>query len=183
MSDLKSETRASRSFAVYKSQKLVLDMSETQGRLYSTASPPPEGAPVHPFLNARAYDPFTEGTLGEMVRSAPNFDVYIKQLIEADFDIASSTQGMKLALTEPHRLKNGDTVIGAMWSTGGQFTTLKHQPKPASQMFEHATLTMYDEEIAKELLKTLQSTSTFVELKDKIAEMGYTLHPMPLYHP
>ncbi len=171
-----------RRFHIYKSQRLVLDVSDTPGLMLSTAGPPPQGAPQHPFLSGRAYDPFTEGELGELAREAPDFDTFIDEVIDDGFDVAAGgTTRMELGL--PSRITADDELVGVVWPDPGPFTTLHAAPPPGENVFSHATLTAYEDDLANALLACLQQTDSFTELKIALEEAGFALQPRAPYHP
>ncbi len=183
MTDLPPPPPAPRHFHIYKSQRLVLDVTATPGPMLSTAGPPPQGAPQHPFLSGRAYDPFTEGALGELAREAPDFDTFIDEVIDDGFDIAAAISPTRTELRPPSRITADDDLVGVVWPDPGQFTTLYTAPTPGEAGFPHATLTAYDDDKADALLACLQQTDSFTELKIALQEAGFALQPQPAYHP
>lgn len=170
-----SPGRAIRHLNVYKGERLVLSAEDTPGRLYSVASPPPGGAPQHPFVNARAYDAFSEGDLATVLWNAADFDDFMAQLIASGMDIASWNDSSAAPRTAPRRLFRGDELVGAVWESAGQFTALTHQPPHDALVFNHAMLTAYAISEADTLLRLMQTTSAFNELSQRLQEAGYTL--------
>jgi hypothetical protein len=83
-----------RQVAVYREGRLVLVVRDNPGTLRSSAGPAPGGAPpppppdavgdlppgVHPFIDAQAYDPVTEGRLRALLDRSPSFDGYLEAL-------------------------------------------------------------------------------------------------------
>ena len=72
---------------VHLDDTLVLEVTDRPGVLLSTAAPPPEGAPDHPFVDARAFDPFTEGTLAGILGESSNYQDFLDRLTEAGFRV------------------------------------------------------------------------------------------------
>ena len=175
------EPRTVRCFSIYKSQHLVLTVADEPGRLLSTAAPPPEGAPAHSFVNARAYDPFSEGELAWHLQKAANFDDFIGRLIQGGYDVASQYGTPPTEMSDASRLEDETGLAGAMWSTGGQFTTLIRQPQGGDCRFSHATLTAYHEARAEVFLSALAESATFAELRAKLREAGFRVIALPLY--
>lgn len=167
--------RAIRHFNVYMGERLVLSVEDTPGRLYSVASPPPGGAPQHPFVNARAYDAFSEGDLATVLWNAADFDDFLAQLIADGMNIASWNDSSAAPRTEPWRLFRGDALVGAVWDRAGQFTALSHQPPFDALVFSHAMLTVYAIGEADTLLHLIQTTADFSELSQQLHQAGYTL--------
>lgn len=167
--------RAIRHFNVYKGERLVLSVEDTPGQLFSVASPSPEGAPQHPFVNARAYDAFTEGDLATLLWNATTFDDFLAQLIAAGLNIASWNDSSVEARRHPHRVFRDNKLVGALWQGQGQFTTLTHQPAYDTLVFDAGLLTAYVSTEAETLLSALQKAATFSELERLLRESGYTL--------
>jgi hypothetical protein len=83
-----------RQLAVYFEGRLVLVVRDNPGTLRSSAPPPPGGPPpppppgapddlppgVHPFIDAQAYDPVTEGRLRALLDRSSSFDGYLDAL-------------------------------------------------------------------------------------------------------
>lgn len=170
-----------RSFGIYKSQHPVLTVTDEPGRLYSTAAPPPEGAPEHPFVNARAYDPYSENELGWYLQKSAHFDDFITQLIGAGYNVASQHGNHPDELNDPFRLEDADGLAGALWGTGGQFTTLAQQPETGEATFAHATLTAYRDDHADTLLKILEKTNSFSEIRQELQNAGFRLIMLAKY--
>jgi hypothetical protein len=159
--------REVRHFAVYLEGRLVLVVRANPGTLRSSAGPPPGGAPpppppdapgdlppgVHPFIDAQAHDPVTEGRLRKLLDASSDFDDYLARLIGEGFDIASE---IVHDLPGGVRLYDGDTLVGAAWPRRGQFTSLRHQPAEGELLFDR-TVTAYDEERSQALLDALEA--------------------------
>ncbi len=175
--------RTPRHFQVYKGERLVLSLEDTSGLLTSQASPPPDGAPKHPFINARAFDIMTEGDLGEMLRDSSSFDDFLRRLIAAGFDISSWNESSYGAIPEGQRIHDGDGLAGVLWPGKGQFTTLLSQPPYDTLIFEHGTLTVYEEAKADMMLKLLEETSTFSDLEESLLQAGCELVNVEPYSP
>ncbi|MBW4438863.1 MAG: hypothetical protein KME04_17130 [Pleurocapsa minor GSE-CHR-MK-17-07R] len=167
--------RAIRHFNVYMGERVVLSAEDTPGRLYSVASPPPGGAPPHPFVNARAYDAFSEGDLATILWNAADFDDFLVQLIAEGMNTASWNDSSAAPRIAPRRLFRGDALVGAVWESAGQFTALTHQPPYDALVFSHAMLTAYAISEADTLLRLVQETSAFSELSQRLQDAGYTL--------
>lgn len=87
---------------VYFEGRLVLVARDTPGTLRSSAPPspgappppPPADAPgdlppgVHPFIDAQAYDPVTEGRLRALLDRSTSFDGYLEALRADGFEVA-----------------------------------------------------------------------------------------------
>jgi hypothetical protein len=81
--------------------RLVLTARDEPGTLQSSAGPPPgvpgppgppdpeTGLPpgVHPFIDAQAHDPVTEGRLRALLDESSDFDDYLRRLREAGFEV------------------------------------------------------------------------------------------------
>jgi hypothetical protein len=90
-----------RTFAVHYEGRLVLRVRDTPGTLRSSAPPspgappppPPADAPgdlppgIHPFIDAQAYDPVTEGRLRALLDSSSGFDEYLEALRADGFEV------------------------------------------------------------------------------------------------
>ena len=86
---------------VYFEGRLVLVARDTPGTLRSSAPPspgappppPPPDAPgdlpagLHPFLDAQAYDPVTEGRLRALLDASSSFDDYVAALRADGFEV------------------------------------------------------------------------------------------------
>jgi len=78
---------------IYAKSQLVLEVSDGPGVLMSTAAPPPEGAPAHPFVNARAFDPFSEGELAMILGMSENYRDFLDRLVAEGFQVVEEPQG------------------------------------------------------------------------------------------
>ena len=90
-----------RTFTVHYEGRLVLRVRDTPGTLRSSAPPspgappppPPPDAPgdlppgIHPFIDAQAYDPVTEGRLRALLDSSSSFDEYLEALRADGFEV------------------------------------------------------------------------------------------------
>jgi hypothetical protein len=176
-----------RHFAVYSEGRLALVLRAEPGTLRSSAGPPPPagepgppGPPgttdlppgVHPFVDADAHDPVSEGRLRELLDASSGFDDYLARLVDAGFDIASVHDGPDYEPGPATRLHDGDGLAGACWPRAGQFTTLAHQPADGELVFECATATAYRETAAPALLDALRSATGFDELLERLAAAG-----------
>jgi hypothetical protein len=176
-----------RHFAVYTEGRLALVVRAEPGTLRSSAGPPPPagdpgppGPPgttdlppgVHPFIDAEAYDPVSEGRLRELLDDSSGFDDYLARLVDAGFDITSiRPDGVDYELPPGTRLHDGDGLAGGCWPRPGQFTTLAHQPAGEELVFD-ATATAYRESAAPALLEALRAGGTFEELLERLAGSG-----------
>jgi hypothetical protein len=174
-----------RHFAVYTEGRLALVIRDNPGTLRSSAGPPPPagdpgppGPPgttdlppgVHPFIDAEAHDPVSEGRLRDLLDASSNFDDYLARLLDAGFDIASYRPPAH-ELPPATRLHDGDGLAGACWPRPGQFTTLAHQPAGDDLLFD-ATATAYREDAARPMLDALRAASTYDELLGRLAAAG-----------
>jgi hypothetical protein len=174
--------RAVRRFTIYKSQHPVLTVSDEPGHLYSTAAPPPEGRPAHPFVDAQAYDPYSENELSLILQSSTSFDDFIAQLIRAGYDVASGNSAHPAEMAAPHRIEHAIGLAGVVWAAGGQFTTLQHQPENDGSLgFEHATLTAYREDCAEDMVNALKKTYSFDALRKALQQVDFRLIPIKRY--
>ena len=80
----------------YKGRLLVLTVEDLPGLLFSTATPSPSGAPSHDFVNARAYDPYSENELGELLRKSGSFDHFVELMIHAGYNAISTPHSAPL---------------------------------------------------------------------------------------
>ncbi|HEY8736695.1 MAG TPA: hypothetical protein VIO62_06595 [Candidatus Dormibacteraeota bacterium] len=80
-----------RRYTVYADDdKKVLEVSDQPGPLVSVSAPPPrpgQAPATHPFLSASAYDPFTEGTLRQILLKSTSFDDFLAKLREAGYRV------------------------------------------------------------------------------------------------
>ena len=173
--------RKVRSFSIYKSQHLVLTVTDEPGRLFSTAAPPPEGVPAHPFVNARAYDPFSENELGWYLQKSSGFDDFIDQLVKGGYDVAAQTGSPPPEMTDAARLEDKTGLAGVLWSTSGQFALLSRQPEGDACRFRRATLTAYRDDCGDVLLNALEKTSTFSALQANLTVAGFRLNLLEKY--
>ena len=159
---LKRETRH---FAVYKRTGLVLLVEDKPGMLLSSAHPPPEGPPKHPFVNAQALDSRYENELSAILKKAESFDQLISFLIENEYDIRSYDYlGLPMRLGEGYRISDETGLLAVVWNQKGQFSTLSQQPERNYLIFEHATLTVYDFGRVNLFIELLETTWNFDEL-------------------
>ena len=190
--------REVRHFAVYGDGRLVLVVRDNPGTLRSTAGPPPGAAPpgppgppgedaalapgVHPFIDAQAHDPVTEGRLRALLDQASGFDDYLARLLAAGFDIASCLpgEGLDYSLEDGVRLFDGDALAGACWAQRGQFTSLRRQPVEGELVFDHSTLTAYAEEWASRLLDALQQAGDHASLLERVPAAGLRTAALPV---
>jgi hypothetical protein len=178
-----------RHFAVYADGRLALVIRDEPGTLRSTAGPaPPAGDPgppgppgttdlppgVHPFIDAEAYDPVSEGRLRELLDGSASFDDYLARLLADGLDIASCRpeEGLAYELPPVTRVYDGDDLAGACWPAPGQFTTLASQPADGELVFEVATATAYREPAAQRILAALRESGGFADLLERLAAAG-----------
>ena len=167
--------RAHRRFYVYKDGLHVVTIADEPGRLYSTASPPPGGAPKHPFLDGTAHQALYEGELATLLGRAVNFNEYLNLLLQASYDFASDDM---LVLKSPGagvRLLAGDTPVGAVWQSGGQFTCLWWQPLTGKMVCRHARLSVYQPDWTERLLASLQAAVDYEGFCSNIQTLGLRL--------
>jgi hypothetical protein len=181
--------RAVRQFAVYTEGRLALVISDGPGTLRSAAgAPPPAGDPgppgppgttdlppgVHPFIDAEAYDPVSEGRLRELLDASAGFDDYLARLVDAGFDIASCRpdEGYDFELPPVVRLRAGSDLVGAVWPAPGQFTALARQPAEDELGSEIATATAYRSDRAEQILAAVQGAGSFEELLERLRAAG-----------
>jgi hypothetical protein len=179
--------RAVRHFAVYTEGRLALVVRSEPGTLRSSAGPAglpagdpgPPGPPgttdlppgVHPFIDAEAYDPVSEGRLRELLDASSGFDDYLAGLVDAGYDIASVHEAIEYEPGPAKRLHDADGLAGACWPRRGQFTTLVRQPAGDELVFD-VTATAYRESVAPVMLEALRSGGTFDELLERLAGSG-----------
>ena len=182
--------REVRHFAVYREGRLVLVVRDNPGTLRSTAGPPPGAGPppppgppgedagpapgLHPFIDAQAHDPVTEGRLRALLDRTSGFDEYLAELLAAGFDIASCLpgEGLDYSLEDGARLYDGDALAGACWPQRGQFTSLRHQPVEGELVFDHSTLTAYAEEWGPRLLDAVEQAGDHASLLGLLGAAG-----------
>ncbi|WP_013323871.1 hypothetical protein [Gloeothece verrucosa] len=169
-----------RTFYIYKNGVLTLALEDRPGTLHSMASPPPTGAPTHPFIHGSAYDAKSEDEMGTLLRKSTSFDNYINLLIEAGYDVVSRENTFQLKLEGGFRLEDEKGLVGALWNYPGQFTCIGWQPASGQLDFDYVTLTVYRQDRARELLNQLQSNQTFEALKNHLESLGFKLIPIPL---
>jgi hypothetical protein len=138
-----------RTVGVYRGRRLVLTVEDRPGLLLSTASPPPDGAPEHPFVNARALDPYSEGELGAALEAADSYDGFLANLIAGGFDVAARTDD---EIADAHRIVDGDLVLGCVWDAPGPVATLGEPPESGWPTSAHVTLTAYVPDRAERIL-------------------------------
>ena len=175
-----------RHFAVYTEGRLALVVRAEPGTLRSSAGPaPPAGDPgppgppgttdlppgVHPFIDAEAHDPVSEGRLRELLDASSEFDDYLGRLVEAGFDIASVHDTIVYEPGPATRLYDGDGIAGACWPRRGQFTSLAHQPAGGELVFDF-TATAYRESVAPALLEALRAGGAFDEFLERLVGSG-----------
>jgi hypothetical protein len=173
--------RSIRCFNFYKSQHLVLTVEDRPGRLQSTAAPPPDGFPAHPFMNARAFDPYSEDELGWLAQKAASFDGFVEALIAAGYNAASGNGSPPDELWSPHRILDPQGVTGALWAESGQFACLWRQPEPGQLVFQHATVTVYRRDHAEAVFEHLQATRTFEALLERLEALNLRVEPLSPY--
>ena len=180
-----------RHFAVYSDGRLVLVIRDNPGTLRSTAGPPPgmpgppppPGPPgtapaptpgTHPFIDAQAHDPVTEGRLRALLDESSSFDDYVARLVSSGFDIASClpSEGLDYELPDGVRLHDGEALVGVCWPMRGQFTTLAEQPVEDELVFDTAVLTAYDEGWGPRLLDALRDAGDHGALMDRLRAAG-----------
>lgn len=79
-----------RATQVFKNGTLALEVEDQPGVLLSTAAPPPGGAPAHPFVNARAHDPFSEGDLATILAESSDYDDFLRRLEAAGYELVDA---------------------------------------------------------------------------------------------
>jgi hypothetical protein len=182
--------REVRHFAVYVDGRLALVVRANPGTLRSTAGPGPgpprppgppgppgedPGLPpgVHPFIDAQARDPVSEGGLRALLDESSDFDSYLARLLDAGFDIASwQPEDPAYDLPGGARLHDGDALVGAVWPRRGQYTSLRRQPAEGELVFDAGTLTAYDEDWAPRLLDALEGAGDHRALLERLREAG-----------
>jgi hypothetical protein len=161
-----------REVGVYRGSQLVLTVADGPGRLYSTAAPPPEGAPDHPFVDARAYDARSENELGMLLQQAADYDGFLALLIEAGFDIAAVHD---IELAPASRLVRGGTVVGALWEQPGPVAALGAEPDGGWSTCTVATITAYDDGALPELVREANAAADVADLRKRLDALGYEL--------
>ena len=181
-----------RHFVVYLGEVPVLEVRDNPGTLRSSAAPPPEpdeppppppGPPGvaadepspggHPFIDAQAYDPVTEGRLRALLDESSSFDDYLARLLDAGFDIASRQPHEPVYdLPEGVRLHDGDALVGVVWPRAGQYTSLRRQPAEGELVFDAGTLTAYAEDWAPRLLDALEGAEDHRALLERFRGAG-----------
>jgi hypothetical protein len=174
-----------RHFVVYLGEVPVLEVRDNPGTLRSSAAPPPEpdeppppppDEPVpggHPFSDAQAYDPVTEGRLRALLDESSSFDDYLARLLAAGFDIASRQPHEPVYdMPEGARLHDGDALVGAVWPRAGQYTSLRRQPAEGELVFDAGTLTAYAEDWAPRLLEALERAEDPRALLERLRGAG-----------
>jgi hypothetical protein len=162
----------------YKGRILVLSIERGPGPIYSTASPPPTGAPIHPFLSARAYDPYSEDELGSLLRRAESFDQLIGALLDAGYDMTSTIGSPPPELGHGYRLSDQRGLAGAAWESTGLFTPWSPgEPVP----LEHAVVTSYRDDQDAPLLRLAAGAGSFGDLSSDLTQAGYDLCELPEY--
>jgi hypothetical protein len=183
--------RGVRELAVYVGGRLALVARAEPGTLRSTAGPPPgqpgppgppgppggddPGLPpgLHPFIDAQAHDPVSEGRLRALLDDSSDFDDYLARLLDAGFDIASWQPGdPAYDLPGGARLQDGDVLVGATWPRRGQYTSLRRQPAEGEMVFDAGTLTAYAEDWAPRMLDALEGAGDHGALLGRLRETG-----------
>jgi hypothetical protein len=167
--------RAHRRFYVYRDGLHVLTIGDEPGHLVSTASPPPGGAPKHPFLDGSAHQAVYENELAGLLGRAASFDGYLDLLLQAGYDIASDDTLPNKAPGAGVRLLKGDSPVGAAWHRGGQFTCLWQQPARGELVFQQARLSVYRPEWAEALFTTLQAAVSYEAFCEQVQEQELLL--------
>lgn len=170
--------RSTRSFSFYRGSTLVLSVDDRPGAIQSTATPAPGGPPLHPFVNARAFDPVSEGELAALLASATGFDSFVTLLIGAGFDAASNDGSPPVGRGRCFRVEDGAGLVGALWEGRGQFTSLWLQPREHDLVFGFATLTAYRADRADVLLEAVRGATTFDGLRARLEAEGLHLRPV-----
>ena len=164
-----------RRFAAYRHGVLTTTLEDRPGQLRSTAGPPPEGLPQHPFLHGSAYDTLSEHELGTLLGASHSFDEYLSRLIAAGYDIASLEPPLPRLLRGGLRLYAADELVGVVWGRAGQLSTLTWQPQAGELQFPHATVTVYRQDRFEQLRDLLAATASWDELREALVAGGYQL--------
>lgn len=170
-----------RAFHFYKGRQLVLTVEDHPGVLLSTAPPPPDGAPSHPFVHARAYDPYSEDELGALLQQAQSFDEYLKLLIAAGYNAIVVEGSPPIELGVGYRFEDQQGLAGVMWNSPGLFAQLAEPMEVSPVAFEHTTVTVYRTDQVEVILNLLKTTSTFMDFQHQLEANGYRLAPVGEY--
>ena len=155
---------------VFRNGRLVLSVEDRPGVLLSTAAPPPTGAPEHPFVNARAHDPFSEQDLATVLGSAHDYDSFLALLVQSGFDLSPSGE---LELGGAQRFHAAGEVAGCAWPRPGPIATLGAEPETGWRTAVFA-LTCYAEEVPPGVLEVATSASSLSDLLEGVVGLGYT---------
>jgi hypothetical protein len=161
-----------REVGIYQGSQLVLTVADRPGRLYSTAAPPPDGAPDHPFVDARAYDALSENDLGMLLQQATDYDGFLALLIDAGFDVATVDD---IELATASRLVRDGAVVGALWEQPGPVGALGEEPAGGWTTSAVATITAYDDHAPPELEREATAATDVADLRQRLEALGYQL--------
>lgn len=158
--------------AVYRGLRLVLTVEGRPGVLLSTASPPPSGAPTHPFVSARASDPYSEGDLREILDSSASFEEFVLLLVEAGYDVVATAASPPPRLERAGRVRRGDQVVGFVAQVAGALLDIAH-PRDVGPARSVATTT-YEEEARGALVPATDGAGSFDAVVGRLATVGLT---------
>ncbi|MHB1356967.1 MAG: hypothetical protein ACYCZF_13445 [Anaerolineae bacterium] len=167
--------RLHRRLYVYKDGLHALTITDKPGSLVSTASPPPGGAPKHPFLDGTAHQAIYESELATLLTKAADFDAYLSLLIQAGYDIAADDALPGKSPGAGARMLEGEVPVGAAWQSAGQFTALWWQPVQGQMVCRHARLSVYQPAWVDRLLTCLQGAVDYESFCSNVQKLGLKL--------
>jgi hypothetical protein len=167
---------SSRQIGVYKAGFLVLSVDDRPGHLFSTAAPPPDGAPAHPFVNARAYDPFSEQDLATILAASTDYDSFLYLLIDEGYDLAASGEQQ---LGSQTRFVADNAAAGCLWTTPGPVAALGPAPDDGWPT-AGVTVTRYATSVEPSLSAGLLGAASVEDARNLLNTLGFvTAEPSP----
>lgn len=172
------EKRPIRHFAIYREKQLALVVEDRPGRLISSGSPSPDGAPTHRFIHGQAFDAMAEGALAAILKKAKHFDHYLALLIAEGYALRAVDGPLELELEKGLFLFDNGSPVGVIWKGAGQFSAQEAQPAPGKARMHHAHAVVYDPDEVGELYQLLSEEQHWDFVRIELEGMGYDLKLM-----
>ena len=137
--------RKVRHFAVYKHAKLLFKAEAKAGVLQAVGAHSTQVAPKHAWINTLSFRASADAEWTALLRQSKNFDSFLKLLVVHGYDLFSMDKTpAPLAISEGHRLAEGDVVVAVIWNYPGQCSTLQEQPEPGVLTSKVLSMFVYD---------------------------------------
>ena len=161
--------RKVRHFAFYKSGRLIFKAEAKPGLLQSLGQTGPLANPKHAWINTLSFRSSSEAEWTAILRQAKNFDGFLKLLVTNGYDLFSVDKTpAPPAISEGHRILEGDTAVAVIWNHPGQCSTLQEQPEVGLLTNKSASMVIYDTQKGNSLGQVFDRAKNYEALLEAI---------------